>query len=116
MKTFVLTASLLSALAISPQVQAGEGGSCHFHGSKPVAEAVIIDCANQRRDALVKSGKLESSWTHVKHAKMEQLNGKRGMEWKLTYQNTMAADKAKASLYMFYEPAGHFVAANHTGN
>ncbi len=115
MKTCVIAASVLSALAFVPQVHAGEGGSCHFHGNKPVAEAVVIDCANQRRDALVKAGKLDASWAKVPHATLEQVDGKKGKEWKLTYQNPAAADKSKQSLYLFYAPAGHFIAANHTG-
>lgn len=115
MKSFIIASSLLSALTLSSNVQAGEGGSCHFHGNKPVAETVVVDCANQRRDALVKRGKLESSWTHVKHSSIEQVDGKKGKEWKLTYQNGAATDKSKEKLYMFYALAGHFIAANHTG-
>ena len=115
MKTILITASLLSTLAFAPQAQAGEGGSCHFHGNKPVAEAVVIDCANQRRDKLIKAGKLDESWSKVTHAQMEQVDGKKGKEWKLTYQNPAASDKAKQNLYMFFAPAGHFIAANHPG-
>ena len=115
MKSIIVTASLLAALAFVTQAQASEGGSCHFHGNKPVAESVVIDCANLRRDALIKSGKLEGSWANVKHAKMEQIEEKNGKEWKLTYENPSASDKGKQRLYMFYAPAGHFIAANHTG-
>ena len=116
MKSFIIiAASLLSTLAFAPQAQAGEGGSCHFHGNKPVSEAAVIDCANQRRDSLVKSGKLENSWSKVQHSKMEQIDGSKGKEWKLTYQNAAATDKVKQNLYMFYALAGHFIAANHTG-
>lgn len=115
MKSFIIAAGLLSVLAFAPQAQAGEGGSCHFHGNKPVAEAVIVDCANQRRDKLIQSGKLDGSWSKVQHSKMEQVDGSKGKEWKLTYQNAAAADKSKQNLYQFYALAGHFIAANHTG-
>jgi hypothetical protein len=57
MKSFIIAAGLLSALAFAPQARSGEGGSCHFHGNKPVAEAVIVDCANQRRDKLIRQAR-----------------------------------------------------------
>lgn len=94
---------------------ADQGGKCHFHGSKPAADAVVIGCADARRAALIKAGKLDASWGAIKHEKIEQVDGKKGKEWKLTYKNPAATDKDKQSLYMFFTPPGNFIAANHTG-
>jgi Family of unknown function (DUF6488) len=102
--------SLSSAVAL-----ADKGGSCHFHGSKPAAETVVIGCADARRDALVKSGKLHTSWSGIKHEKIEQIDGKKGKEWKLSYKNPTSPEKDKQALYMFYTAPGNFLAANHTG-
>ena len=75
----------------------------------------MLSLLKTRGDSLVKSGKLENSWSKVEHSKMEQIDGSKGKEWKLTYQNAAATDKSKQNLYMFYALAGHFIAANHTG-
>jgi Family of unknown function (DUF6488) len=115
MRTFLtLSTSLIISLA-STTAFADKGGSCHFHGSKPAAEATVVGCADARRDALVKSGKLHSSWSGIKHDKIEQIDGKKGKEWKLSYKNSASPEKDKQALYMFYTAPGNFIAANHTG-
>lgn len=114
MKIILAIASLLSAFASAP-TWADEGAKCHFHGSKPAAESVVLGCANERKATLIKQGKLEASWKDIQPAKPEQVDGKKGKEWKLMFKNPSAKDKAKETLYMFYTLPGNFVAANHTG-
>ena len=76
----------------------------------------MIQCATQYKDKLVESGKLEKSWQAVAKAdKLEQVDGKRSKEWKLSFKNPAATDKAKDTLYLFYTLPGNFIAANHTG-
>ena len=94
---------------------ADAGGSCHFHGSKPATEAVIIGCAAQRKASLIKDGKLDASWQSVQPAKPESVDGKKGKEWKVTFKNPAVTDKTKETLYMFYTLPGNFIAANFTG-
>ena len=94
---------------------AGPGDSCHFHGSKPAPEATITQCANQRKDALVKNGKLEKSWSPIKQESIEYIDGKKGKEWKVTFTNSSASDQNKKNLFMFFTPPGNFIAANYTG-
>jgi len=101
---------------IAPQASyAGPGDSCHFHGSKPAAETTIIQCANQRKDGLVKSGKLDKSWATINHTSIAYVDGKKGKEWKVMFNNPAVPDQAKANLYMFFTPPGNFIAANYTG-
>lgn len=108
----ILTASLFNSTA----AYAGADASCHFHGSKPAAQTAVIQCATQYKDKLVEGGKLEKSWQAVnKVDKLEQVDGKRSKEWKLSFKNPDAADKAKDTLYLFYSLPGNFIAANHTG-
>lgn len=114
MKTLIAFATLTIPLLIAP-VRADEGGSCHFHGSKPAALETVAGCAEQRKAQLIKQGKLDASWVGVKPGTPEQVDGKKGKEWKLSFHNPGAADKNKQTLYMFYTLPGNFIAANFTG-
>jgi hypothetical protein len=84
-------------------------------GKKPAAEATVSACAMQRKDALVKSKKLDAAWSAIKPASIEAVDGKKGKEWKVTFKDTAAKDKSKETLYMFYTQPGNFIAANFTG-
>jgi hypothetical protein len=99
----------------APEAMADAGSSCHFHGSKPATEAVVIGCATDRKAALVRDGKLDASWQNVQPGKPETVDGKKGKEWKVTFKNPAATDKGKETLYMFYTLPGNFIAANFTG-
>ena len=115
MKKLILLASIISATAFSPAAIAAEGSSCHFHGSKPAEESVVISCAMDRKQDLVKQGKLDASWADVKQKEVRVIEGKKGKEWQLTFKNSTASDATKQTLYMFYSMPGHFIAANYTG-
>lgn len=108
-------AIVLSATVCASAAHADAGGKCHFHGAKPAAESVVTGCADQRKQALVKGGKLDASWAAVKPEKIETIDGKKGKEWKLTFRNPAVADASKQTLYMFYSLPGNFIAANFTG-
>lgn len=118
MKKIIYTAifSILSLPTLAPVASyAGPGESCHFHGSKAASEAIILQCAAQRKDSLVKSGKLDKSWSPIKHASIAYIDGKKGKEWKVDFINPDALDKNKTNLFLFFTPPGNFIAANHTG-
>ena len=115
MKYALSTAAILAATWMGQPAMASEGGSCHFHGSKPAAEATVLGCAQQRKEALVKAGKIDASWQAVKHDKVEAVDGKKGKEWKVTFKDPAAKDKAKETLYIFFTAPGNFIAANFTG-
>ena len=115
MTKITLAALTLCTALWAPTTWADPGGSCHFHGKKPAAEATVSGCALQRKDALVKSGKLDASWSAVKPEKIEIVEGKKGKEWKATFKDPAAKDKTKETLYMFFTQPGNFIAANFTG-
>ena len=115
MKRILSIASLVVAFAVTPSAFANEGGGCHFHGKKPAAEATVLGCAAQRKDALIASGKIDKSWQAVKHDNAEMAEGAKGKEWKVTFKDTAAKDKAKETLYMFFTLPGNFIAANFSG-
>jgi hypothetical protein len=113
-KITLATLTLCTALW-APTTWADPGGSCHFHGKKPATEATVNGCALQRKDNLVKTGKLDAVWSDVKPASIEAVDGKKGKEWKVTFKDAAAKDKSKETLYMFFTLPGNFIAANFTG-
>lgn len=118
MKKLIYTAifSILSLWTLAPIASyAGPGESCHFHGSKAASEATILQCALQRKDNLVKTGKLDKSWGPIKHESIAFIDGQKGKEWKVSFANLQAPDQTKINLFMFFTPPGNFIAANHTG-
>lgn len=94
---------------------AAGAGNCHFHGHAPIKETVIVGCANERKDALADSGKIDAAWKVVKLDKAEKVEGQSMKEWKLTFKNPAEKDATKQTLYMFYTLTGNFIAANFTG-
>lgn len=115
MKAIILTSALIAASQFGASAIAAEGGSCHFHGNKPATESVVNDCADKRRDMLVKAGKLDASWQSAKIETMTLVDGKKGKEWKVSFKNPAAADKTKQTLFVFFSHPGNFIAANFTG-
>ncbi len=115
MKHLFTIAIFVTTFAMTLAAFAGEDSSCHFHGSKPAAESTVIGCANQRRDALVKSGKLTASWQTIKHDQIGLVDGQKSKEWKVSFKDAAAQDKTKETLYMFFTISGNFIAANHSG-
>lgn len=115
MKYIALAIASAAIFPLSANVLADKGSSCHFHGHLPAKEETVLTCAAQRKDALVTSGKIEASWKRVKHEKVEQIEGKKGKEWKVTFRNPAATDKDKQALYVFLSLPGNVLAANFTG-
>ena len=115
MKAIILAATFVTASQFGASAFAAEGGSCHFHGNKPATESVVNDCANKRRDALVKAGKLDASWQSAKLETVALVDGKKGKEWKVSFKNPSATDKTKQTLFVFFSHPGNFIAANFTG-
>lgn len=115
MKTFIIVLASVAAVGLSNPVLASEGGGCHFHGNTPAKEVTVVGCALQRKDTLATSGKIDPSWKALKHDKVEQVDGKKGKEWKVTFKDPAAKDKAKETLYVFFTLPGNFIAANFTG-
>ena len=115
MKRIAIAIASAAALFIGTPALADKGSSCHFHGSTPAKEETVLTCAAQRRDALIASGKLDASWKAVKHEKPEQVDGKKGKEWKVTFKNPAVTDKEKQTLYVFLSAPGNVLAANFTG-
>jgi hypothetical protein len=111
----IVAMTAVTLALMTPPASADAGGSCHFHGSKPARAETVTGCALQRKALLIKQGKLEASWESTQPGAPEQVDGKKGKEWKLRFDNPGAADKSKQTLYMFFTLSGNFIAANFTG-
>lgn len=107
----ILTAALMGAGGAT----AAESSSCHFHGKKVAAEETVTNCAAERKELLIKQGKIDSSWKIIEQDKVELVDGKKGKEWLVTFINPAATDKTKERLYLFFTATGNFIAANFTG-
>jgi len=105
----------MTALTASTWTFAGAGSSCHFHGSKQAEQSIIEQCANQRRDLYLKNGTIEGSWKGISPGVVEVVNGEKGQEWRVRFDNPNVTDKSKNKLFMFFTLPGNFVAANYSG-
>ena len=116
MKKFLMvTIITMASLNATNLVLADERSSCHFHGNTAATSETVASCALQRKGMLIKNGKIDKSWQLVPQDKIEQVDGKKGKEWMVTFQDPNAKDKMKETLYMFFTATGNFIAANFTG-
>jgi hypothetical protein len=115
MKNLLTSFCATAALSFSIPALAGEGDDCHFHGKQAATQETVSACAVKRQKALIISGKIDKSWQAIAPASFEQVDGKRGKEWKVTFKDPAAADRTKDTLYMFFTAQGNFIAANFSG-
>ena len=109
MRNLIVTA-VFGFTMISATVFAGPG-----HSHAPVTKEAAAGKAVEKRDQLVKSGKLDKSWSDVAVSSVEQKTFAKGPEWVIAFRNDAAADPAKRTLYMFYALDGHYLASNFVG-
>ena len=115
MKNPICVATVMAAVLATAFAFAGPRGGCHYHANEPVKETVIEVCANDQKDVLLKSEKIDASWKSVKLDKAETIEVKNMKEWKVTFKNPAAMDATRQTLYMFYTLTGKFIGANFTG-
>ena len=115
MKKLLIVTILIAGIIGAGGTMAAESSSCHFHGKKIATEETVINCATERKELLIKQGKIDLSWKVVEQDKIELVDGKKGKEWLVTFTSPSANDKAKEKLYLFFTEPGNFIAANFTG-
>lgn len=111
----VILAALIPSLIMSTPAFAGEGASCHFHGNRAAEESTVILCAKDRRDLYVEQGTTEASWSDVEPKSVEIIEGTKGQEWRVLFENKAVSEPSKRTLYMFFTLPGNFIAANYSG-
>ncbi|MGK2899573.1 MAG: DUF6488 family protein [Burkholderiaceae bacterium] len=115
MKKLTTALCAVAGLTLSIPVFASDAEDCHFHGSAAATQETVSGCAVKHQQKLVTGGKIDNAWLAIKPSTLEQVDGKRGKEWKVTFKDPAAADKAKENLYMFFTAQGNLIAANFTG-
>lgn len=115
MKHFFKFISFAIAITFSQSLFAGGGDDCHFHGNKPAAKETVLRCADQRKGKLIARRKIDAGWGSVKHESITTIDGEKGKEWKVTFNNPASSDKSKTNMYLFFSESGNFIAANHSG-
>ena len=113
--TVVLSSLAVFSIVSTSQALADGGSDCHFHGNKAASEDTVLTCASKRKEKLISKAQIDASWKDIKHEKIEQVDGKKGKEWLVTFKDPAAKEKMKETLYMFFTPIGNFIAANFTG-
>ncbi|HNM73667.1 MAG TPA: DUF6488 family protein, partial [Nitrosomonas sp.] len=93
MKKLLMITILVAGIFGAGGVMAAEGSSCHFHGSKVATEETVINCATERKEILIKQGKIDPSWKMIEQDKIEMVDGKKGKEWLVTFTNPAVDDK-----------------------
>ena len=115
MKQLATAICTAAVLTLSLPALASDAEDCHFHGSAAATQETVSGCAVKHQQKLIAGGKIDKSWLAIKPSTLEQVDGKRGKEWKVTFKYPAAADKAKENLYMFFTAQGNLIAANFTG-
>lgn len=112
----LLMATIITAASLSATVAlADERSGCHFHGNTSATSETVASCAFQRKGMLIKNGKIDKSWQSVPQDDIQQVDGKKGKEWMVTFRDPNAKDKTKEKLYIYFTVTGNFIAANFTG-
>lgn len=114
----LITAAIVSALALSSPAFAGAGhdhnpDGGHSHG--PITSDAAVKRAEKQVKTLVSRGKLDKSWEKAKSTGATQKDFGKGPEWIVTLKNDTVTDAAKQTLYVFYTLNGSYLASNFTG-
>ncbi|MFY9460792.1 MAG: DUF6488 family protein [Pseudomonadota bacterium] len=115
MKKFISLIAFAAASVLAAPAFASGASDCHFHGATAASPETVSACSIKRQAQMVESGKLDKSWLSVKPGTPEQVDGKRGKEWKVVFKDSAASDKSKDTLFMFFTLQGNFIAANFSG-
>jgi len=113
------TTLLLSSLLLGAPVMAGSGHSHDSDGGHslgPVSSEEATNRASKKVKQLADAGKIDATWSGIKAASVEQKTYSKGPEWVITFKNDKVSDTAKQTLYLFFSPDGHYIAANYTGS
>lgn len=106
---FILSLFTFSAIA------GGGHDHGHSHSYAPVNQETAKTNATRVVAALVKSDKLDESWTSITASSVEKKVFKGNPEWVAVFVNDKITDAARQKLYVFLTLAGEYIAANHTG-
>jgi hypothetical protein len=90
-------------------------GAHPFHDGPPISKEELPGLGQRTVVLLVEYKQLAPSWAGkpVKEVSSRQLP--EGMIWVVTVENPAELDKAKRTVYMFFDELGNFLGGNHNG-
>jgi hypothetical protein len=107
---FALAAALCFALC------AGLALAHPNHGDGPPVAKDDLPALGQRVLAsLVQSKQLASSWEGKTAREVRSAQTAAGLVWIISYENPAETDRAKRSVYIFFDEFGNFLGGNHSG-
>lgn len=116
MKSITATLLISSLLFIAPVISIAGAGHDHGHSHEAISGTEAQIKASQKMHQLVKSGKIDATWSEVKTGSIAQKDFGHGPEWVITFKNDKVKDVSKQILYLFYSQDGHYIAANFDGS
>lgn len=117
MKTLIKATAVTLVLSLTT-LYAGSGHSHdggHSHSQPKVSQEVVKKQANMELARLIKSGKVDKSWSNTPIKDMKKKQFQHNIEWAVSYENKKMTNKAKQTLYIFVSLTGKITGANHTG-
>ena len=115
MKNLAITLLFSSILFATPAMAGSGHDHGHGHEQKAASSEVVLSRASKKVKQLADAGKIDPSWAEVKSSNIEQKTFSKESEWVVTFKNNKISDSSKQTLYIFFSLAGHYIAANHTG-
>jgi len=110
----ILIISLFLAINMETNVSIAQPEHGHSHGPV-ISEDEAKTAASGVVKGLAEAGKIETSWSALAVATIEQKTFDGHLEWVVTFQNDTIADQSKRTLYIFLTLGGEYIAANYTG-
>ncbi|MEH6542909.1 MAG: DUF6488 family protein [Porticoccaceae bacterium] len=110
---------LVSSFFFGAPVIAGSGHSHDMdggHNLAPITRQEAIDRATQTMNNLANAGTIDATWSGLKAVSADQKIYATEPEWVIIFKNDKVDDASRKTLYLFYTPDGHYIAANYTGN
>ncbi len=90
----------------------GKGGT-HSHAAKSITEQQAKDTGVSEIERLIKSEKIDASWSGATFEKAETMIYGKKKEWVVTFLNENGVKGKK--LFIYLSQSGNFIAANFTG-
>jgi Family of unknown function (DUF6488) len=90
-------------------------GHPHHGDGPPVTREDLPALGQRAMVALVEAKQLAPSWQGkaAKDVRSEQTRA--GLIWVLSYENPAETDRAKRTVYIFFDEFGNFLGGNHSG-
>jgi hypothetical protein len=86
------------------------------HGDGRIVETDEVPVLGERVvTLLVQDKRLAPSWSGIPPKEVASRPTSSGPIWVVSYENPSEADKAKRTIYLFFDESGNYLGGNHSG-